>query len=435
MSNSNLNKVTALGNNIFIFQYINSEGEQIEERKSFQEFLQPFIDPYQEQIKILKSRIKDKVKIQGYLDKEIIGLSNKIEALKNEKKSLENQVSHFLTEIEGKDLSENTNLYQEALDYFIVGKMDKALVVLDEVKMEEEEKLAIEDIKQKAETRILKARILRVKNKFAEAGSNYEKALELFSNWDNCLEAANYFKFIHKFNKSTHYYRICLQKVTSNYEKAATLNNLANLQSDKNEFGKAESSYLEALEIRRKLAEDNPQTYLPDVGMTLNNLAVLQRDKNEFEKAESSYEEALEIYRKLAEANPQTYLPYVAGTLNNLAVLQRAKNEFEKAESSYEEALEIRRKLAEANPQTYLPDVGMTQINMGIYYQESKIDRALSIQLVDEAITNLLPFYQIPYIQNYLKVAFKVLKGWEIDIETYLEKKMATNNEQNGNMG
>lgn len=38
------------------------------------------------------------------------------------------------------------------------------------------------------------------------------------------------------------------------------------------------------------------------------------------------YEEILYKYRKLAEINPQTYLPDVATTLNNLAVLQRAKN-------------------------------------------------------------------------------------------------------------
>lgn len=113
-----------------------------------------------------------------------------------------------------------------------------------------------------------------------------------------------------------------------------------------------------------------------------------------------------------------------AATLNNLAVLQRAKNEFEKAEASYEEALSIRRELARLNPQTYLPDVGMTLINMGIYYKESKIDKELSIQLTDEAITLLAPFAEIPYIQNYLKVAFQTLKDWEIDVEVYWENKI-----------
>jgi hypothetical protein len=58
-----------------------------------------------------------------------------------------------------------------------------------------------------------------------------------------------------------------------------TLNNLGLLQKAKNEVGKAELSYLEALEIRRKLAEENPQAYLANVATTLNNLAVLQKAK------------------------------------------------------------------------------------------------------------------------------------------------------------
>ena len=70
-------------------------------------------------------------------------------------------------------------------------------------------------------------------------------------------------------------------------------------------------------------------------------MAILQRAKNEYGKAQQSYEEALGIYRKLAEVNPQTYLPDVATTLNNLANLQSDQNEYGKAEQSYEEALGI----------------------------------------------------------------------------------------------
>ena len=103
-------------------------------------------------------------------------------------------------------------------------------------------------------------------------------------------------------------------------------------------------------------------------------------------------------------------------------------NQNNRATPLYEEALAIYRKLAEVNPQTYLPDVGMTQINMSIFYQESKINKELSIQLVDEAVTNLLPFSQIPYIQNYLGVAFNVLKDWDVDVKEFLEKKTAANN-------
>src|SRR5690606_27196932 len=98
---------------------------------------------------------------------------------------------------------------------------------------------------------------------------------------------------------------------------------LAILQQAKNELGNAELSYLEALEIRRKLARENPQAYLADVAVTLNNLAVLQSDKNEFGKAELSYLEALEIRRKLAEENPNTFLIPFGDTCISLAIFYR----------------------------------------------------------------------------------------------------------------
>src|SRR3989304_1190654 len=106
----------------------------------------------------------------------------------------------------------------------------------------------------------------------------------------------------------------------------------------KNEFDDALKSYKEALEIGKKLAQSNPQTYLPDVAATLNNLGLLQSDKNEFDDALKSYKEALEIGRKLAQSNPQTYLPDVAMTLNNLGLLQSDKNEFDDALKSYKDA-------------------------------------------------------------------------------------------------
>ena len=41
--------------------------------------------------------------------------------------------------------------------------------------------------------------------------------------------------------------------------------------------------------------------------MTLNNLAVLHSDKNEFPQALEKYEEALKIRRELAKENPRRY--------------------------------------------------------------------------------------------------------------------------------
>jgi len=101
--------------------------------------------------------------------------------------------------------------------------------------------------------------------------------------------------------------------------------------------------------------------------MTLNNLANLHSDKNEFPQALEKYEEALKIRRELARENPRTYLPYVATTLNNLAVLHSDKNEFPQALEKYEEALKIRRELARENPRTNEIELAQLLI-MGVFY-------------------------------------------------------------------
>ena len=49
--------------------------------------------------------------------------------------------------------------------------------------------------------------------------------------------------------------------------------------------------------------------------MTLNNLAELHSDKNEFLQALEKNEEALRIYRELAKENPRSYEADVAMNL------------------------------------------------------------------------------------------------------------------------
>jgi tetratricopeptide (TPR) repeat protein len=76
--------------------------------------------------------------------------------------------------------------------------------------------------------------------------------------------------------------------------------------------------------------------------MTLNNLANLQKNQNDFTGAEQNYQEALQIYRDLAETNPRTFLPDVALTLINFSIFYfRANSDRERSLSLAVEVLEI----------------------------------------------------------------------------------------------
>ncbi len=171
---------------------------------------------------------------------------------------------------------------------------------------------------------------------------------------------------------------------------ATTLNNLATLIADEAQrHGEAEKLYNKALTIRRKLAKDNPQVYLPYVATTLNNLATLIADEAQRRgEAEKLYNEALTIGRKLAKDNPQVYLPDIAGTLNNLAILAQGEAQRRgEAEKLYNEALTIGRELAKHNPQVYLPAVAMTLNNLANLVQSEAQRRGEAEKLYNEALT------------------------------------------------
>jgi tetratricopeptide (TPR) repeat protein len=253
------------------------------------------------------------------------------------------------------------------------GKIDEALEVLDEARLETEEK-------KSADARILKAQLLELNNDFEGAEANYLKAVDIFPSFDNNLSLANFYQKLNRFQDAEIFYNKCLSAAKSPDERATTLNNLGLLQANRNEQEKAAKAYTEALEIYRQLAKDNSQTYL---------------------------------YIQFVKDNSQTYLPDVAMTLNNLGALHAKRNEQEKAEAAYTEALEIYRQFAKDNPQTYLPDVATTLINLSIFYQNNLPDKKLSLKYVTEAIECLLPFQEIPDIQRSLETARAVKKKWK----------------------
>lgn len=153
---------------------------------------------------------------------------------------------------------------------------------------------------------------------------------------------------------------------------ARTLNNLALLYSETQRFEESEAMYLEALEIRRRLAENDPDTHEPGLAMTLNNLAILYKNTRRLLQSEPLQLEALEIQRRLAKANPQAYEPDLAMTLNNLAVLYSNTQRPSESMRLHLEVLEIYRRLAKDNPKTYEPDLATTLNNLANLYNNTQ---------------------------------------------------------------
>ncbi len=181
-------------------------------------------------------------------------------------------------------------------------------------------------------------------------------------------------------------FRKLVSEVSDAYlpDVAMTLDSLANLSTHyntTNQYKVAKKNYREAFRIYQDLAEKDRDKYLPYVAQTIYNLAtfhakiskekVFEKEREKMSKlAEEEYKMSLNIRRELAVNNKDTYLPVVADTLNGLAIIHFNTKDYESAKKEFQESLEIRREFSDRAPDTYLRDVAQTLYNMALLYFE-----------------------------------------------------------------
>ncbi|MGB7512425.1 MAG: tetratricopeptide repeat protein, partial [Pelodictyon phaeoclathratiforme] len=288
------NHIKIDGNNNLVLQDVDGNMTTI----AITTFIEKFTNESKTEINLLYGRLSDKEKIEKLSDRVIEQLQDELKKALDAKDDLENHITALLEEFSNKDISKTDILYQKAFSLFINGKLDEALAVLDDAKLDARAQDVKKEQRQVAETFLLKAQLLQLTFAFEEAAKNFEKAITIFPDWQIHLTAAKFYKFRNEFKKAEALYKKALLLAEKPHERARTLNNLAVLQSDLNDYGAAEEGYKEALAVYRQLAETNPQTYLPYIATTLNNLAVLQKDLNDYGPAEEGYREALAVYRQ-----------------------------------------------------------------------------------------------------------------------------------------
>lgn len=261
-------------------------------------------------------------------------------------------------------LTDTSELYRQAMQLFLQGKVDEALQILDDEKLKGAAEAARRQAGQVVQNYLLKARILTTQFRFDEAEAMYQKAMTTvpesfqasFGFATFCYDSRRYGKALSAYERALTQARLSGDPA----DVARTLNGLGALHSEQRRMDDARSALKEALKIWRHLAQANPDTYLPDTAKTLNNLGILRQEQKRMEDARVSFEGALRIWHKLALANPDTYRVGMVHTLNNLGNLHRAQNRMDDARAAYEEALNICGKLVEAGPGTYPSDMVLT---------------------------------------------------------------------------
>ncbi|WP_054017729.1 tetratricopeptide repeat protein [Pseudoalteromonas sp. R3] len=145
---------------------------------------------------------------------------------------------------------------------------------------------------------------------------------------------------------------------------ADSLSNLTNIQSKLGQLKEAHTSALEAVEHYGTLAQARPEDFLSDLAMSLNNLANRQSDLGHREAALATALKAVEHYGTLAQTRPEDFLSDLAMSLNNLANRQSDLGQRETALTTVLKAVELRRAMAQSHPDSFLPDLAESLINL-----------------------------------------------------------------------
>ena len=120
----------------------------------------------------------------------------------------------------------------------------------------------------------------------------------------------------------------------------------------------------QALQIRRKLAQQNPEAYESSVAEACKNLAEVYLQTGALDKAEKYLNESLELQNRLLSFVPEQINAELAAVYCSYAVFYSRKNAFARAEEMYLSALNIYRALSLSN------ELARTYNHLGMLYTQ-----------------------------------------------------------------
>lgn len=169
---------------------------------------------------------------------------------------------------------------------------------------------------------------------------------------------------------------------------AAALNHLGNLLSDaRHKGGEAVAAAQEAVDIRRRLADVDPDAYEANLALTLNNLGNrLSEVPDRREDALAASQEAVTIFRRLATTK-SAYEPGLAITLSTLGHrLSEVSDRGEDALAVTEEAVSIFRRAADSDPGIYEPMLATTLSDLGHHLSKVGHRKTEALTKTEEAV-------------------------------------------------
>ncbi|MEJ2858660.1 MULTISPECIES: tetratricopeptide repeat protein [unclassified Saccharothrix] len=149
-------------------------------------------------------------------------------------------------------------------------------------------------------------------------------------------------------------------------ELAQSLAYLAHHLRDLGRYAEALAPAAEAVEIRRELADLEPDQHLPELARSLYGLATTLSELGRDREALAADERALRIRRDLTHADPAGRRADLARSLSGTGMTLLRLGRLGDALAAHEEAVEIRRDLARADPAERRADLADSLHSLGV---------------------------------------------------------------------
>ena len=242
---------------------------------------------YKQKIELLKAQnAKQQLSLDQYYAK--------LDSIEKERNNALAHMDEYADLFARIDESKIDTMAQKAMDLFRKGFLDEAIRLFEQgnylKKLDEALKIKTQavELRQKADSaEILADKDIEEYQKSIEAqvaaykmSNEWDKAGALLKELADKLKSLdaiwNYACFAQKqtlYNEAEEYLKLYLDKLKSSDKLnepalAASYHNLAALYSDTKRFKESEQMYKEALDIRKRLSETNPQSYEPDLAVS-----------------------------------------------------------------------------------------------------------------------------------------------------------------------
>jgi tetratricopeptide (TPR) repeat protein len=223
-----------------------------------QQFASEVVNKELENLKSQKNQIEYTIRHKNLDEKTVINLNKKLKKIKQDIKNKKATLAWF-----GKNQSTTLKKTQEI---YTKEGVDKAIEHLTSQKSKANKEDRLKEISKED---ITLARFYIEKYRFKKATKAFESAIDIFFDYGNVLEYANFLNDQYNLKRAVALYTKLQTKNLTKEQKSAVLNNLALLQDKLNQNQAALGNYEEALALYKALAKTNPRAYGIDYARTI----------------------------------------------------------------------------------------------------------------------------------------------------------------------